>query len=223
MDSLAAAPHPWQEALLLGWEAYRIGTMPIGAVICDGSGAIVARGRNRVHDAPRRLAAHGLAGSRLAHAEIDAILDLPLHPDAGFDDHTIFTTTEPCLLCAGAITMVRIGHVEFAAAEPVAGSASAIWGTSPYLRARRTSVSGPVGGTVGAFARLLHEVWAWEKSASGLVEQTTRAESPELAGVIEEVVVARTLRDVARRGGDAHDAFGAVGREVARAARILDA
>ena len=200
-----------------------MGTMPIGAVICDGAGAIVARGRNRVHDAPRRLAAGGLAGSRLAHAEIDAILSLPLRPDAGFDDHTIFTTTEPCLLCAGAITMVRIGHVEFAATEPVAGSASAITGTSPYLRSRRTSVSGPVGGAVGAFARLLHEVWAWEKAPSGLVEQTTRAGSPELAGVIEAVVVSRKLREVARRRGDAEDAFRAVRREVAQAARILEA
>lgn len=219
--SVTDLPPPWGEALSLAWEAFRADTMPIGAVICDEAGTVVARGRNRTHDRTGRRAIGGLAGSRLAHAEVNAILELPLTPDAVFDDHTIYTTTEPCLLCVGAITMVRIGRVHFAASEPVAGGARELTGASPYLQERRTSVSGPVRGTVGAFARLLHEVWAWQRAPGGLVERTTRATSPELATLVEQVVHDRALNSVAARGGDLDQAMASIRDALERAETVL--
>ena len=58
---------PWRALSQLAWEAYRAGTMPVGAVVAAADGRVVARGRNRIFDAPGT----GLAGSRLAHAEVD--------------------------------------------------------------------------------------------------------------------------------------------------------
>ncbi|HVF32319.1 MAG TPA: nucleoside deaminase [Acidimicrobiales bacterium] len=213
---------PWSEALRLAWEAYRCGSVPVGAVICDPDGTLVARGRNRTHDiAPPGDRAPGLAGSRLAHAEVNALLALPLSPTAAFDEHTIYTTTEPCLLCAGAITMARMGSVHFAASEPVAGSAPAIVGGSPYLEDRRTSVTGPDLGVVGAFARLLHEEWGWRRAPGGLIERTTRATEPALAEIVERVVQQGRLRATAADGEDHHAAMAAIGDDLDDVRRAL--
>ncbi|MEX2534009.1 MAG: integrase core domain-containing protein [Trueperaceae bacterium] len=39
---------PWQACLSLAWEAYCAGSLPIGAIITDDQGKILARGRNRL-------------------------------------------------------------------------------------------------------------------------------------------------------------------------------
>jgi tRNA(adenine34) deaminase len=39
---------PWQAALEMAWEAYCVGTIPIGAAVADADDNIVARGRNRI-------------------------------------------------------------------------------------------------------------------------------------------------------------------------------
>jgi tRNA(adenine34) deaminase len=42
---------PWRVCLSLAWEAYGAGTIPVGAALVDGTGAIVAEGRDRLLDA----------------------------------------------------------------------------------------------------------------------------------------------------------------------------
>jgi len=53
------------------WEAYLAGTIPVGAVVVDEAGEVLSQGRNRIFDEPRD--GH-LGGSRLAHAEVNALL-----------------------------------------------------------------------------------------------------------------------------------------------------
>ena len=77
----------WRETLDLAWAAYRSGTIPVGAVVLDGSGRVVARGRNRIFDG---------GGSRLLHAEVNALLELGT---ATYEDHVLLTSLEPCHLC----------------------------------------------------------------------------------------------------------------------------
>jgi len=64
---------PWIDAFVLIWEAYEAGTIPVGAVIADETGRVVARGRNRIFGAP---AGHELGRTRPAHAEINALASL---------------------------------------------------------------------------------------------------------------------------------------------------
>jgi tRNA(Arg) A34 adenosine deaminase TadA len=55
------------------WEAYLAGTIPAGAVVVGEAGEVVSRGRNRTFDE----ACDGqLGGSRLTHAEMNALLPL---------------------------------------------------------------------------------------------------------------------------------------------------
>jgi tRNA(adenine34) deaminase len=94
LDSLDS---PWREVLILGWEAYEAGSIPVGAVVVDDGGAILARGRNRIFEDPRE---GRLAGSRLAHAEINALAQL--RAPATYEGATLYSLLEPCHLCLGA-------------------------------------------------------------------------------------------------------------------------
>lgn len=119
---------PWQTAVSLAWEAYCAGSLPIGAVIVDdGNGRIVATGRNALFETESDALLHG---SRLAHAEMNALLKLS-QTKISPENCTLYTTLEPCMMCMGSIRMVRIGSVHFAAYDPVAGS-SALVNTPPY-------------------------------------------------------------------------------------------
>ncbi len=47
MDAWADLPEPWPMCFRLAWESFRAGSVPVGAVLVDAGGAVVATGRNR--------------------------------------------------------------------------------------------------------------------------------------------------------------------------------
>lgn len=135
-DALAA---PWRACLEEAWDAYRAGSNPIGACVADAADRVVGRGRNRIRDS--RPPAPQLAGHRLAHAEVNALLDASAW-DGEPRSLTVYTTVEPCPLCAGAIAMAGVRAVRYASRDPWAGSAS-LFVATPYLRAKAISFDGP--------------------------------------------------------------------------------
>lgn len=143
---------PWQRCLDEAWAAYRAGSVPIGAVIVDGTGAIVATGRNRLFEsvAPSPF----LAGNRLAHAEMNALVSLDrtrVQPR----DCILYTTTEPCPLCTGSIRMERVGEVRYAARDAVAGSI-ALLNASPFMQDHNTTIRGPEHPDLEAIIVAMH-------------------------------------------------------------------
>ena len=134
--------HPWRASVEQAWAAYCAGSVPIGAVIVNGTDRIVARGRNRMFE-PTGANPH-LAGTRLAHAEMNALLAFA---SSGSEpgDCTLHTTTEPCVMCIGAIRMHKIRRVRYAASDPLAGGA-ALAVASPFMQQGLTSVVGPQRG-----------------------------------------------------------------------------
>lgn len=130
---------PWQAALEMAWEAYCAGTIPIGASIADCDGRVVARGRNRILDdsAPSRQ----VWGDMLAHAELNALLDLKLDQESRHSAE-LYTTMEPCPLCMGAFYMSSVRTLHFAARDPYAGSTNLL-GTTPYLSHKPIKVMPP--------------------------------------------------------------------------------
>ena len=109
----------WQTCVRLAWEAYCAGSLPIAALITDESDAIVATGRNRIGDAEQ--AYPRISNHPLAHAEMNALLTLDTRR---VNPHTctLYTTTEPCPLCMGAIRMTGLRRFHYACREPWAGS-----------------------------------------------------------------------------------------------------
>jgi len=89
------------------------GEVPVGAVLLDPDGAVVAADHNR------RV---GLADPT-AHAEILALRAAAARR-AGWrlDGHTLVVTLEPCPMCAGAAVAARLGRIVYGAADPAAGA-----------------------------------------------------------------------------------------------------
>ncbi|MEF2279556.1 nucleoside deaminase [Deinococcus sp. YIM 134068] len=110
----------WHAALSQAWTAYLHGSYPIGAVIVDASGAVIARGRNRLGEG-RSVAGGFISGHDLAHAEINALLDLAATPCPECYGWTLLTTVQPCPQCAGAVAMSGLRALEYAAPDPWAG------------------------------------------------------------------------------------------------------
>ncbi len=104
-------------ALELARAALEAGEVPVGCVIADAAGVIVARGQNT------RERSH----SALGHAELAAIDEAcRARGDWRLDDCTLFVTLEPCPMCAGAILNARVGRVVFGAREERFGSCGSV-------------------------------------------------------------------------------------------------
>jgi tRNA(adenine34) deaminase len=98
--------------------AVATGDVPVGAVILDEAGAIVARGRNR----------READSDPTAHAEIIAIREAARAVgEWRLDRLTLVVTLEPCTMCAGAITAARLGRLVYGAEDPRAGAVGSLW------------------------------------------------------------------------------------------------
>ncbi|MBQ2896418.1 MAG: nucleoside deaminase [Oscillospiraceae bacterium] len=106
-----------REALREARAALETGDIPVGCIIVDGSGEIIARGRNR------REAAHDAT----AHAEVEAIRAACARRESWrLEDCTLVVTLEPCPMCAGAILNARFGAVIYGAREEKTGSLGSV-------------------------------------------------------------------------------------------------
>jgi tRNA(Arg) A34 adenosine deaminase TadA len=200
---VVAAPldHAWARALELAWEAFCGRTTPVGAVVVDAAGAIVAEGRGRRYEQagpPRQL-----AGTHVAHAEINALAQLAA--DRHYEDHTLLTTLEPCGMCHGAAVQATVGALSYAGADPYGGTAALHFGT-PQARRRSLQVTGPLPDERGRLAELLHIVWLIQYPAGShvlaaqqvvLPAQTTLAARPATLRMFTEAAASQaTLADL---------------------------
>lgn len=103
-------------ALALADEAAAAGEVPIGAVVVV-AGEVVGRGMNRViRD-----------GDTTAHAEIVALRDAFRRiNNYRVPGATVYSTVEPCAMCAGALLHARVSRVVWGAADPKFGAAGSV-------------------------------------------------------------------------------------------------
>ncbi|MCO6503362.1 MAG: nucleoside deaminase [Acidimicrobiales bacterium] len=107
-----------ERALDLAREAGEAGDVPVGAVLLDGSGEIVAADRNRREELKDPIAhAEMLVMSARARAVDDWRLL----------DHTLVVTLEPCVMCSGAAVWARLARIVYGAADPKAGGAWSLY------------------------------------------------------------------------------------------------
>jgi tRNA(adenine34) deaminase len=94
------------------------GDVPVGAVILDADGVVVAQGRNR----------READADPTAHAEIVAMRAAArARRSWRLEGLTLVVTLEPCTMCAGAITEARLSRLVFGAADPRAGAVGSLW------------------------------------------------------------------------------------------------
>ncbi len=171
---------PWQASVTQAWDAACAGTIPIGAVVEGPGGELLAAGRNRVY-APCEPEDTYISGVRLAHAEINALLALEFNgilEVRGITprDCTIYTTTEPCPMCAGAIVMANLRRVCFASRDPWAGSTNLY--QFGYMGLKNMAVIGPTEPTLEDILVAIQVEYFLRKGRQrGIPTQTGRAHS----------------------------------------------
>lgn len=90
------------------------GDVPVGAVLLDASGDVVARNHNRREE----------SGDATAHAEMLVISERSRHVgDWRLTGHTLVVTLEPCAMCAMAAVWARVDTISYGAPDLRAGAA----------------------------------------------------------------------------------------------------
>lgn len=94
------------------------GDVPVGAIILDKDGEVIATGVNQ----------RELRKDPIAHAEMVAIQSAAnAIGNWRLDGCTLIVTLEPCAMCAGAIAQARIPRVVFGAWDEKAGAVGSKW------------------------------------------------------------------------------------------------
>jgi len=182
-EAWVALPPAWREAFAQAWESFEQGSPAVGAVVVGPDGTILGRGRSRRGEAS--APAGQIAGSRLAHAELNALAALPVHVGPGT---VVYTTLQPCFLCSAAAAMSRVASVWFAGRDPVWRFVHGIGEVDPMLRERWYELHGPLAGPVGSWASLLPLVDRLQRNPSGLRLEAFEAETPELVRLARDLI-----------------------------------
>lgn len=149
-SAFAGLAPAWRSCFLLAWESFQCGSIPIGAVLVDAAGRTVSAGRNRRNE--REGPSGQVAGSNVAHAELNALAALP----AGeYADHVLYSTLEPCLLCTAALRHSHVGTVRFAADDPMWDGMERVPDLNRHLARRWARREGPIDGPLRTWAALL--------------------------------------------------------------------
>ena len=115
------------------------GDVPVGAVVLDETGAVLAEAHNDREG----------SADPTAHAEVLALrAAAAVRGEWRLTGCTLVVTLEPCTMCAGALVLSRVARVVYGALDPKAGAAGSLW---DVLRDRRIN-SRPevVGGVLAA-------------------------------------------------------------------------
>jgi tRNA(adenine34) deaminase len=105
-----------REAIAVAQANLASNDVPVGALIVDPSGKIIATGTNE----------REAKSDPTAHAEIVAMRKAAIN-GWRLDNHTLVVTLEPCAMCAGAIAQARISTVIFGAWDEKAGAVGSVW------------------------------------------------------------------------------------------------
>jgi tRNA(adenine34) deaminase len=126
--------------------AFDEGEVPVGAVIVKDDRIVVGRGHNQ----SERL------GDPTAHAEILAIGAAAAHFESWrLIGGTLYSTVEPCVMCAGASVLARIDRLVYGAPDPKFGGCSSLYQipTDTRLNHRLDVVAGILADEAAALMR----------------------------------------------------------------------
>jgi len=105
-------------ALALAKEAGEAGEVPVGAVLIDEAGNLLAEARNSPIE----------ENDPTAHAEILALRKAGKRVgNYRLTETTLYVTIEPCPMCAGALLHARVKRLVFGAPDPKTGACGSVF------------------------------------------------------------------------------------------------
>jgi len=125
--------------------AAALGEVPVGALLVDAQGQVLARAHNR-----RELDADPTAHAELLVVKQATGVDKPglwRLPPA-----TLYVTLEPCIMCMGVLLLARLERLVYGATDPKAGATDTLYrlGEDPRLNHQIDSSGGVLATECGA-------------------------------------------------------------------------
>jgi tRNA(adenine34) deaminase len=135
-----------EQALACAREAQAAGEVPVGAVIADATGAVVARAANAPisRDDPTahaEMLALRAAGRALGNYRLPGCV--------------LFVTLEPCTMCVGALVHARVSRIVYGAPDPKTGACGSVFdlAANPNLNHRIEVTGGVLAAECGALLK----------------------------------------------------------------------
>jgi tRNA(adenine34) deaminase len=112
----------WNDSMQLALDQARLavthGDVPVGAVVIDQAGNVLASAGNE----------REIRHDPTAHAELLALREASRSLQSWrLTGLTLVVTLEPCTMCAGALVLARIARLVFGAFDPKAGAVSSLF------------------------------------------------------------------------------------------------
>jgi tRNA(adenine34) deaminase len=112
----------WNDSMLRALDQARLaarhGDVPVGAVVIDQAGNVLAAARNE----------REIRHDPTAHAELLALREASRRLKSWrLTGLTLVVTLEPCTMCAGALVLARVARLIFGAFDPKAGAVSSLF------------------------------------------------------------------------------------------------
>jgi tRNA(adenine34) deaminase len=167
LDRAPVAHEPWMhEAIRAARAAQLDGEVPVGTcIVIDGELLAVAGNRTRTDCDPT------------AHAEIVALREAARKlGNYRLANAVVYSTIEPCAMCAGALIQARVALLVYGARDEKAGAVDSHFGicTSDQLNHRVKVISGVLEREC---RELMQEFFRGRRQRSGIRSQTPQVES----------------------------------------------
>ena len=135
-----------EQALACAREAEAAGEVPVGALLVDATGAVVARAANAPiarHDATAHaeMLALRVAGRALGNYRLPGCV--------------LYVTLEPCAMCVGALVHARVARIVYGAPDPKTGACGSVFdlAATAKLNHRIDVVGGVLAEECGALLK----------------------------------------------------------------------
>lgn len=197
----------WRACVEEAWTAFCEGSRPIGAIIADPDGIVVARGRNTTW----RNGPDGQRDTRrLEHAELLALMSLD-YASVNPALLALYTTTEPCPMCVGALRISGVRELRYARAEPWSGAVPLLE-ASDYMRRAAIRVVRPESPALERLLIAMHVAFSIEVQparARDVLESWKRAD-PGAVSAGERLAHGGVLVELRRRASSTEEAISAM-------------
>lgn len=190
----------WQSAFSAGWESFKNGSVPIGAVICDENEKVICTGRNRINEITK-------GNNKIAHAETDCLLKLDTQKYPDLRSYTLYACMEPCPMCMGTIVMSNFRKLRIAAKDGYCGS-SHYCEDDCYIRSKNINVIFELGDM--QLVQLTMQTYFELKKNSGAVNSVIEcfaADCPDAFNVAKEMYDGLILDTYAENNADFGEVF----------------
>src|SRR5919202_2338638 len=118
-EAASEADERWmREALAAAREAARRGEVPVGACVVGGDGRLLALAGNRTRS----------DCDPTAHAEVLALREAARRAgNYRLTGAVVYSTIEPCAMCAGALVQARVARLVYGALDEKAGAVESVF------------------------------------------------------------------------------------------------